>query len=85
MRIKLARFLVLSAVILAACPLYFPGQSLFEPVGPITYSGTEPIAYSPQYNPNQPRAVEQARIDQHMNGWRVAPTGGAGMLWNWRF
>ena len=85
MPLKSALLLVLSATVLAACPLYVPGPSPFGPAGPLTYSGAEPIAYSPQYNPDQPRVVEQARVDLHMNGWRDAPTGGAGMLWKWHF
>ncbi|MDR3568429.1 MAG: hypothetical protein P4L43_10415 [Syntrophobacteraceae bacterium] len=85
MSLKYARLLVISTAILAACPLYFPGQSLFGPVGPLTYSGPEPIVASPQYDPDTPRIVEQARVDLHLNGWKVAPTGGAGMRWRWHF
>ncbi|MGC8493276.1 MAG: hypothetical protein ACP5SH_16230 [Syntrophobacteraceae bacterium] len=82
---KFARWLVLCTVILAACPLYFPGQSLFEPVGPLTYYGAEPMASSPQYKPNQPRIVTQSTVDTQIYGSKVGPTGGAGVQWLWKF
>lgn len=85
MSLKFARLVVFSAAILAACPLYFPGQSLFAPVGPITYSGAEPLASSPQYKPDQPAIVGQSRVDLSINGSRVGPTGGAGVQWKWNF
>ena len=85
MTLKFVRLLVLSAAILAACPTYLPGQSLFEPVGPVTYYGTEPLASSPQYKPDQPEIVEQSRLEMHILGSRVGPMGGAGMQWKWHF
>ncbi len=85
MTLRFARLLLLSAMILAACPLYFPGQSLFGPVGPLTYSGAEPLAASPQYNPDRPEIVEQSRLEMHLLGSQVGPMGGAGVQWKWHF
>ncbi|MGC9195889.1 MAG: hypothetical protein ACP5IL_10600 [Syntrophobacteraceae bacterium] len=85
MKPKSSRFLLLYAVVLAACPLYFPGQSLFGPVGPLTYSGAQPIAASPQYIPGQPQIVRQSTADTQVNGHGGARQGGPGVLWVWHF
>lgn len=84
MTAKFARLLVLCTVILAACPV-FPGQSLFGPVGPVTYYGAEPLASSPQYKPNQPQIVTQSTVDMQIYGSKAGPTGGAGLQWLWHF
>jgi hypothetical protein len=85
MSLKLMRFLVMSAVVLAACPLYFPGESLFGPVGPVTYSGVEPLAANSVYIPGQPDIVNQSTVDMRINKSGISPAGGAGMQWTWKF
>lgn len=85
MTFKFARFLVLCSAILAACPMYFPGESLFGSSGPVTYYGAEPMASSPQYTPGQPQIVKQSTVDMQINGASAGPTGGAGVLWLWQF
>ncbi len=85
MTYRLARFPVLLAVLLAACPMYFPGESLFGPAGPVTYYGMEPMAASPQYTPGQPQIVDQSTVETQLNGLRQGLPGGAGFQWIWRF
>lgn len=85
MNFKFARLLVFFFVLLAACPLYFPGESLFGPVGPLTYYGAEPMDSSPQYVPGQPQIVTQSTVDRQIYGSRVGPSGGAGVKWLWHF
>lgn len=84
MILKFVHIMALCVAILA-CPLYFPGESIFGPAGPVTYYGVQPLASSPQYKPGEPKIRQQSTVDEQIYGSTVAPAGGAGMKWTWHF
>jgi hypothetical protein len=79
---RLAKILALS---LLACYIYLPGEC--EKPSPFPFSGglAHPFAWNPQYDVSEPQSRQQSTVDEQIYGSSVAPAGGAGLMWTWRF